>query len=406
MSKLKLILWIVLLVMIAVATYLIFPQPRKQNSQPSDPNWPFNQAWYWDGRNAFEKAMDYCASEVQRNPDDVQTLIFCGGWYMNNNNVVAMNDLNRAISLNPRIATAYFFRGWIYNKLGQHRKAIDDYNKAIGLYPNEGESYMNRAWLYYSLAQHQKAIDDFSKAIVLYSNEANSYYINRGWLSGNSVLYERAIDDFCKRINFYFTSSDQLPWSQYRQSEISAYFDRGWLYYHMGRYKKALEDFNNLIAFDTMNEGAHSYRGVIYDCLGRYQQAIEECTKIINMRSYVNAQSQAYGGRGYAYFRLGQYDRAVDDYSRAIEEWRDVFEENKKFGKILNPELGLVYHLRAQAYEKLGKKDLAAQDNEMANRLSCPVVLDFYGAPNDVDSVMPLNIIKVEPTCIRNLGYR
>ena len=63
------------------------------------------------------------------------------------------------------------------------------------------------------------------------------------------------------------------------------------------------------------------------------------------------------------YLELAQYQKAIDDYSQVIE---------------LNPKDGYAYYCRAEAYEKLGKKDLAEKDKEMAEKLgynpprSCP----------------------------------
>ena len=45
----------------------------------------------------------------------------------------AMADFSTAISIDPKSAPAYYNRGTIAGKIGQHQAAIADYTKAIAL---------------------------------------------------------------------------------------------------------------------------------------------------------------------------------------------------------------------------------------------------------------------------------
>jgi tetratricopeptide (TPR) repeat protein len=50
--------------------------------------------------------------------------------------------------------------------------------------------------------------------------------------------------------------------------------------------------------------------------LGQYQKAIDDYTKAIELNS---KNAGAYYNRGIAYNDLGQYQKAIDDYTKAIE---------------------------------------------------------------------------------------
>ena len=59
----------------------------------------------------------------------------------------------------------------------------------------------------------------------------------------------------------------------------------------------------------------------------------------------------AYSTRGITYFLLGEYQKAIDDYNKAIERL---------------PEIGEFYVNRAKAYARLGDDAAAERDVEKA----------------------------------------
>jgi Tfp pilus assembly protein PilF len=102
----------------------------------------------------------------------------------------AFDDCSKAINLNANDAEAYCIRAHAYSSVGlfdhalitqsdgeapnrqpiyleQYRQAVDDCNKAISLNPNDAISYYTRAGAYKILGEYQKATDDCSQAISL-----------------------------------------------------------------------------------------------------------------------------------------------------------------------------------------------------------------------------------------------
>src|SRR5262249_43553874 len=60
----------------------------------------------------------------------------------------AIRDLDEAIRLNPRLATAYDKRGWAYAAKGDNDRAIADLSEAVRISPRFFVAYSKRAWAY------------------------------------------------------------------------------------------------------------------------------------------------------------------------------------------------------------------------------------------------------------------
>ena len=78
-----------------------------------------------------------------------------------------IQELDKAIQLDPDDAEAYFNRGVAYGELGQYQTAINDYTKAIQLDTDNALAYANRGYSYRKLGQHERGGADQDKACSL-----------------------------------------------------------------------------------------------------------------------------------------------------------------------------------------------------------------------------------------------
>ena len=90
--------------------------------------------------------------------------------------------------------------------------------------------------------------------------------------------------------------------------------------------------------------------------------------------------ADAYNNRGIAYDKLGQYERAIQDYDEAIR---------------LDPQYTNAYYNRGDTYQAMGKSEEAERDLAKARKLGYPL---SYVAPRG--SVM---LGEVEPLTPRSL---
>ncbi len=77
----------------------------------------------------------------------------------------ALDDLARALEMDPPLTRAHEERGRIYVENRDLETALKEFSKSIALRPTT-DGYYQRGLLYESLGQHQKAVDDYDKAIV------------------------------------------------------------------------------------------------------------------------------------------------------------------------------------------------------------------------------------------------
>ena len=94
----------------------------------------------------------------------------------------AISDLNKAIQINPKNAEAYNNRGYAYVNKGQYDKAISDFTKAIEINPRSASAYNNRAFVYIvRLGNENKACSDLKKACELGSCDKYELIKSKGY---------------------------------------------------------------------------------------------------------------------------------------------------------------------------------------------------------------------------------
>ena len=189
--------------------------------------------------------------------------------------------------------------------MGNYRRAIQDYDKAVEIDPGIATMYSHSAYAYLVLGEDRKAIEDLDRAydlnltehfiLMLTSSQASdlSYaYADRAeerYLLGE---YRRAIADYGMAINF--APGDALS---------TYYYNRAVAYSNLGEHSQAIEDYDRAIMLDPNLVRAYLYRGYTYSLLGEQRQAIEDFDRALELDP---DQLVAYSSRGDAYFRLGE----------------------------------------------------------------------------------------------------
>ena len=125
------------------------------------------------------------------------------GWLLPNRGIAlsqkkeydkAWADLNEAIRLDPKLATAYVIRGEIWLKKNDLDHAIADLSEAVRIDPHS-PAYNARGFAWANRRQFDKAIDDYNEAIRIGPDDARSYY-GRGYAWAGKKEFEKAITDF------------------------------------------------------------------------------------------------------------------------------------------------------------------------------------------------------------------
>jgi len=181
--------------------------------------------------------------------------------------------------------------------------AIEAYSKAIELDPKFASAYLKRGFVYYMRGYEGWAFDDFDKVIEFDPEYADGYFW-RGMIREELGNYQEAIRDFDRAIDL----EPKYIWS---------YSMRGHAYVELEDYKQAIRDFDRVIElYSQANYVTFRTRGLVYYKLGKYGQAIRDFDRAINL---TGKAAELYHWRGLAYDKLGNHKRAIEDYDRAKE---------------------------------------------------------------------------------------
>lgn len=89
--------------------------------------------------------------------------------------VGAIAEYTMAIEKDPKLSSAYFYRGIAKHELQDYRGALADYNKAIEIDPTLVDVYLFRGKAKSDLFDHQGAIADYDKVIEIDPKHARAY---------------------------------------------------------------------------------------------------------------------------------------------------------------------------------------------------------------------------------------
>jgi tetratricopeptide (TPR) repeat protein len=93
---------------------------------------------------------------------------------------------------------------------------------------------------------------------------------------------------------------------------------RGLAYKHLGRRDEALNDFLEVIRIQPKLDLGYYDAGVIYNLTNRYKEAVDAMTRAIDLRHDNSGLARRRSERGNAYFHLGEFKRAQDDFVAAV----------------------------------------------------------------------------------------
>ncbi|XP_032098398.1 tetratricopeptide repeat protein 6 [Sapajus apella] len=208
----------------------------------------------------------------------------------------AMNDLQKAMLLEPLFLNAYWHRHLIYLFQDKINEALDDLNYIHKYNKNNTEAYLSKAEIYRGKKDVTLAILNYTQAIKCRPTDADIYF-RRGEMHEitNKVL---AIDDFSKCIFYDPKRTDAL-------------LKRGLFYYENENWFAAIQDFTALLNIDHQNSQARTYRGIAYVKRKFYKQATQDFSAAIHLDPN-NWLALYYRG---CLFRKSNPFRALQDYS-------------------------------------------------------------------------------------------
>jgi lipoprotein NlpI len=109
----------------------------------------------------------------------------------------AMEDINKAVRMDPNDAKIYYIRGLIKSDKGDFAGGMEDFSRAIELNPKDAKMYNYRAAFKRDMGDLGGAIEDCNKAIEL-SPLYGDAYDNRGYIKYNVGAWAESLGDLRK----------------------------------------------------------------------------------------------------------------------------------------------------------------------------------------------------------------
>jgi tetratricopeptide (TPR) repeat protein len=279
----------------------------------------------------------------------------------------ATPDLDRAIALKPRHATARFVRAVRRYHAEEWRLVIDDLNVAVEVRPAFAYAYMQRGLAHHRAGELESAVLDLTEALRLSPHFAAACY-NRGRVREDQRDPEGAIADYREALALdpamaeawdalgvvFATRGRTADAIDALTKAIEAKPDVGSAWYNRGRARRdagdreggcadyaeagrrgvhqawrmrahlreemgdpagALEDYGRAVAADPKDANALSDRGALRKNRGDPDGAIDDCTRAIAIDG---RHAEAWANRGLARGDKGDFEGAAKDLETAL----------------------------------------------------------------------------------------
>jgi tetratricopeptide (TPR) repeat protein len=168
----------------------------------------------------------------------------------------ALHDLDKAVSINPKVAEIYIARAVARLQKRELDGALADYEKSIELNPTISAAFLGRAYFRYQKGDFDRALADYNKAIELRPNYGD-LYVSRGIVHGLKNDFTAAVADIKKgaalnpksisdesRGNFNSSFKELNQFISKNPKIAQAYILRGILRKFQVKEKEAESDFN------------------------------------------------------------------------------------------------------------------------------------------------------------------
>ena len=213
----------------------------------------------------------------------------------------ALVDIEALVKDFPNSPLLYNIRASCYKANGQINASIKDYEKAVTLKPDYAEAYYNLGITFRELGQLEAALKSYEKALAI-KHEYPEAHNNLG-----SVLLDLGSLD---------SATDHFEWAlAFKPNYPEAHNNLGVVARKLEKLDKAIKSFNKAIDIQPNYVQAHSNLGNILQDIGQLDAAMS-CYK--NALAINPNHTQCYLDIGLIHKEKGQIDDAIKFFEKAL----------------------------------------------------------------------------------------
>jgi len=179
--------------------------------------------------------------------------------------------IQKAFELNDRISERerYQIQGQFYRQSERtYDKAIEASTRLLELYPDDTFGNNNLGMIYTAIEEWDKALEHYKVCLE----------------GGRDILNSGNVAAACARKGLY--EEARRVWEDYLQTDPDAYQAHarlGWAYLSLGRPEPALEEAEKVFLLNPRSDTSYSLRGDAYFLMGNFSRAEEEYRKIFEL---------------------------------------------------------------------------------------------------------------------------
>ncbi len=181
--------------------------------------------------------------------ENIDELLQLGGKYFDAGKYkLGIEQIHKAINIDPNHASAWFFLGYALYNLGRYEEAIESFVRAISIKPDFYQAWVNRGISLDNLGIYEEGIESYDRAISIKPDFYEAWG-NRGVALGKLGRYEEGIESYDRAISI-------------KPDYYETWYNRGIALYNLGRNEEGIESYDRAISIKPDYYQAWINRGI------------------------------------------------------------------------------------------------------------------------------------------------
>lgn len=236
------------------------------------------------------------------------------------------------------VAVAHYVIGISQLSMADHQSALRHLQLALQLFRDENDRKFEGAALYqlgrvyYFGGDPNQSLSYYNQSLEI-RHALNDRVGEAYTLDGLGRVYANRFEDNETAAALYDQALALLKDLRVNRLEAQIRGDLGRLYFSQGDHDRALENYNKGLALVADGDKLVmaellTYVGMVYTAQGRQQEAIDKFYKVaLTLQQEGNdrvGEGSTLKNMGVAYSSIGNYEKALENYRRALDIWSDV----------------------------------------------------------------------------------